>query len=86
MPTSSCYQIECESISTIFIVLTINVATNNRHYPLMAFDALVEITDQEMVPHHLALPWIMFKQLSLIILLFIPDVLLCCPIVVLAKS
>ena len=68
MSTPSSNEIEGESIAAIFVVLAVNEAMDDRGDPFVPFDALIKVTNQEVIPHHLALPRLVLLQLPILLL------------------
>ena len=59
---------EREAIASILEVFLVYVAMNHWHTPLLTLDTAIEVTYQEVVPHHLVVPGLECRQLLLLIL------------------
>lgn len=63
MPRSARYHRDRELVPSILEVFLVDVTVNDRHDPLFATHAPIEVPHQEVVPHHLAIPGLELLQL-----------------------
>lgn len=65
MPITSCNECERERISAVSETSLVYIAVDYWHDPLFAIYWVIKVANQEVIPHHLGVPWrILFQLLS----------------------
>ena len=68
VPAAPSYDHEREAVTAILEVFLVYIAMNDWHAPLFTLDTAIEVTNQEVVPHHLVVPGLECRQLLFLIL------------------
>lgn len=69
--TTASDQSERELVASIDEVLEVDVAVDYWHHPLVTFQQLVQVSNQEIVPHHLVFPRFVLLDFLFVLLLFV---------------
>ena len=65
---TSSYDHEREAVAAILEVFLVYIAMNDWHAPLFTLNTAIKVAYQEVVPHHLVVPWLECRQIFLLIL------------------